>query len=256
MTSINLQTARAVGRDLASMRRYHGDAFITYELAAPQVHGRVLDIACGTGVGTKFLGQHAKEVVGVDIDAEAIAYCNKRQRLPNTTYIEADASRELPFPSEHFDVITTFETIEHLYPAQRATYLAELRRVLKKNGRILLSTPQNGIEKQTRPCPPPKHPYDHKIEFSLRELRDELTAAGFRIEKTGGILHAMRQPTTGQQAKTSLIHHFQKVTKLVPTKIKERIGHRMAGYPFDISKFSYTEKEIDKAITFYLTLRK
>jgi len=261
MGKIDLKTGRQIGRNVESMRRYHGDNFIMYELAASRIKGKVLDIACGTGVGTTFLSGHTKEVVGVDIDDETIAYCLNHHKRKNLRFIKSDATKRLPFKDKSFDTITTFETIEHLYQGDRKKYLKQLLRVLKDDGTILLSTPQNGIDKQTCEILPSIYPHGHKLEFHLKLLKKELNAAGFEIIKEGGILYE-RMPMgrvaapKGKSDRLSVFSVFQMISKIVPEIIKERIAHPLLKYPYDIKRFSYTEKKIDKAVTFYLTLKK
>src|SRR5258708_7623991 len=86
-----------------------------YRFTMPYVSGRrVLDLACGVGYGSyslRTLG--AKEVVGVDLSEEAIAYAQQNYVWSGLTYETGDA---LTWKSAvgPFDVVTSFETIEHL----------------------------------------------------------------------------------------------------------------------------------------------
>src|SRR5690606_37933155 len=100
---------------------------------------RVLDMACGCGYGTALLAERHpdKQVTGVDIDAEAIAYAQRHYRLPNLTYVCADAER---FAAEQgFDSIVSLETIEHLPHPPRL--VANYARLLASGGRVIASVP-------------------------------------------------------------------------------------------------------------------
>lgn len=138
-----------------------------YAFARPLVAGkRVLDAACGEGYGSALLAAVASEVAGVDIDAATIAHASSRYAaLGNLRYQCADITR-LPFPDQSFDVVVSFETLEHL--AAQEALLAEFSRVLTVDGVLILSSPD-------------KRTYSDLTgfcnEFHVRELyRDELLA--------------------------------------------------------------------------------
>ena len=138
-----------------------------YHFVAPLVAGReVLDIACGEGYGSALLAAHAARVTGGDIAATAIAHARTRYASrPNLEFREADCAA-LPFADASFDVVVSFETLEHI-SAQQA-FLDEIRRVLRPGGFVVLSCPNKAEYSDKR---------DHVNEFHYRELyRDELAA--------------------------------------------------------------------------------
>ena len=104
----------------------------------------VLDVACGTGYGTGYMMEKgAREVVGVDISVAAVDYARERFGTNNeASFVCADAIR-LPFVDNTFDVVVSFETIEHI--RQYGKFLGECRRVLKENGLLVCSTPNRRI---------------------------------------------------------------------------------------------------------------
>jgi SAM-dependent methyltransferase len=129
-----------------------------YEFALPLCAGKeVLDAGCGVGYGTELLAGSARRVVGVDRDAEAIAYARRRYGAPNIEFLEADVL-ELGFPDASFDVVCSFETIEHLRDHER--YLREMRRVLRPGGVYVVSTPR-ADETTEQPANP-----HHEVELS------------------------------------------------------------------------------------------
>lgn len=107
-------------------------------------NARVLDVACGEGYGTALLADWgAREVVGVDISAEAIAAATCNFQRQNTRYLCADAvATEDPLSSEAaFDLIVCFETFEHVSdPELLLRRLAEWR---KPTGTIMISCPND-----------------------------------------------------------------------------------------------------------------
>ena len=127
---------------------------------------RVLDAACGEGYGGALLADVAASVDGVDIDPAAIAHARQRYvDRANLRFACADVTR-LPFADRSFDLVVSFETLEHL--AAQEQLLAEFARVLATDGTLVLSSPD-------------KHTYSDltgvRNEFHVRELyRDELLA--------------------------------------------------------------------------------
>ncbi|HXG09844.1 MAG TPA: class I SAM-dependent methyltransferase [Gemmataceae bacterium] len=111
-----------------------------YVFAAHFVKDRtVLDAGCGCGYGAAFLAARgAARVLGVDISAEAIAYARAHYRRDNLEYRVSDVVA-LDLGDRMFDVVVSFEVIEHLADAEK--FLAEVARVLKEEGLFLVSTP-------------------------------------------------------------------------------------------------------------------
>jgi len=113
-----------------------------YERAREFARGkRVLDVACGSGYGADWLAPVAASVVGGDIDAETIAACQRDYNVPNLRFEVMDA-RSLPFPARSFDLVVSFETLEHMAEGER--FLAEAARVLADDGTLLMSVPFGG----------------------------------------------------------------------------------------------------------------
>ncbi len=114
-----------------------------YSFALPYVKGRVLDIACGSGYGAHMLAKLRKrsiqELVAVDIHQDALDYARKRYYHPLITYQKADVLD--PLLSERlgtFDVIISFETIEHV---ENDRLFKQMKSLLRRGGKLILSTP-------------------------------------------------------------------------------------------------------------------
>jgi ubiquinone biosynthesis O-methyltransferase len=128
---------------------------------------RVLDVACGTGYGSQMLSKNAESVTGVDISQETIDYARANYPADNLYYFQCDALK-LPFYDDSFDVVVSFETIEHI--SNYETFLRECRRVLKPDGIFICSTPNALI---SSPLGEIVNPY-HVIEFSYDEFTNIL----------------------------------------------------------------------------------
>jgi len=99
----------------------------------------ILDVGCGSGVVSNICANLAKTVVGTDISVNAVSYA-KSKKIKNASFLIADA-QNLPFKSSTFDVAICGEIIEHLPEPEKM--VNEVTRVLKKNGRICISTPNS-----------------------------------------------------------------------------------------------------------------
>ncbi|MFH1160287.1 MAG: class I SAM-dependent methyltransferase [bacterium] len=140
----------------------------------------VLDYGCGSGYGTARLSNYAKKVIGVDISEEVIEYCTRTYRLPNLSFQKIYPNYSLPFEDKLFDVIVSFQVIEHLPNVQR--YLFELKRVLKDRGTLFITTP-NRVHRLL-PFQKPWNP-EHIREYSLRRLNKELTPVFKKVKIMG-----------------------------------------------------------------------
>mgnify|MGYP001244144775 CR=1 FL=1 len=111
-----------------------------YDFAGRYARGaRVLDAACGTGYGSRvLLDAGAGSVLGIDIDAGAVAYARGRFAAERVWFDRADATRT-GLAAGSFDLVTSFETIEHV-PDPEAL-VEECARVLTSAGKLVISTP-------------------------------------------------------------------------------------------------------------------
>lgn len=115
-----------------------------YSFVIPYIKGRVLDIACGAGYGchmiAKTRNKSITELIGVDVDIDTINYATKRYHHPVIKYKVGDAlDPNLPQQLGEFDVILSFETLEHVQDDQ--TFVDHLLQMLKPGGKLIISTP-------------------------------------------------------------------------------------------------------------------
>lgn len=127
--------------DYALFEYYRSAKVIAFlERAGVAIHGRVLDAGCGGGGMPLSLAEHADEVVGIDpIDrfGQAGVRLARERGLKQLHFARADGMA-LPFAAGVFDLVLSHAVIEHV--ADAPLYLRECRRVLKKDGRLFLST--------------------------------------------------------------------------------------------------------------------
>lgn len=116
-----------------------------YQLACQAVCGKtVLDAACGEGYGSSLLARYAETVFGVDIDGTAVENALAKYGNENLSFIKGSIAK-LPFGDSFFDVVVSFETIEHVDGATQQLFLMEVKRVLKPGGILIMSTPNKAV---------------------------------------------------------------------------------------------------------------
>lgn len=137
---------------------------------------KLLDIACGNGHGVLYLSKYVRHVNGADISSEVILKAKEKYKGIYNIQMHVEDVTNMTFKDNIFDVVTSFETIEHVNPE---LYLREIQRVLKSKGRFILSTPQNCLGHI-----PINIEHDH--EYSLEQIRN-ITSKYFKIQKIIGI---------------------------------------------------------------------
>ena len=117
-----------------------------YYSALPLVRGKkVLDAACGEGYGTALLAKAAAHVTGIDISPDAIARAKGSYSQEGRVRFIEGSIAELPLEDHSMDVVVSFETIEHVPEDIQHNFLDEIARVLKKDGFLIMSTPNKEV---------------------------------------------------------------------------------------------------------------
>lgn len=146
-----------------------------YNFVAEFAQGKnVLDIACGSGYGTKLLSEIGKAnfVTGVDIDEEAVKYGSLRYPSPIVERFVADATSWKG--DRKFDLIVSFETIEHI--PNYGKFLDNLAENMHEDSDLYISTPIAQITTEN-----PENPY-HVIEWNFKDFHN-LLSKNFLIQE-------------------------------------------------------------------------
>lgn len=197
-----------------------------YEFAKKYVSGKsVLDVACGSGYGSFMLAETATSVSGVDISADAIEYAKTNYSASNIQYYQDNATHLL-FYDDSFDVVVSFETIEHIKDYK--TFLSECRRVLKPGGIFICSTPNSLV---SSPDGNIENPY-HVIEFSYEEFNSTLQDHFSSIE-----VHGQHD-----------INSFKELVFKSYFWIKGKLGIKRALFCRDNSEISFPVCEFKKGV--------
>jgi|ERR687898_128654 ubiquinone/menaquinone biosynthesis C-methylase UbiE len=102
---------------------------------------KMLDVGCGEGSYVRDAIEEGIDAYGIDISTHALenALAEVKDR---TSY---GSITKIPFGDEEFDVMTAFDVIEHIHPKDTSKMVQEIRRVLKPNGIIIITTPNSNF---------------------------------------------------------------------------------------------------------------
>ena len=116
-----------------------------YQMACQMAQGRtVLDAACGEGYGSSLLAQYAEKVVGLDIDKAAVSEASQKYKSEKLSFVSGSIAA-LPFEDFSFDLVVSYETIEHVPEEIQSLFLNEIQRVLRPEGILIMSTPNKAV---------------------------------------------------------------------------------------------------------------
>lgn len=127
----------------------------------------VLDIASGEGYGSFLLSKSATKVYGVDIDEKSINHAKIKYASSKNIQFNKGSTDAIPLEDESVDVVISFETLEH--HDKHDLMMQEVSRVLKKNGVLLISSPEKSIYSERDP----NNPY-HIKELALEDFSNLL----------------------------------------------------------------------------------
>jgi SAM-dependent methyltransferase len=103
---------------------------------------RALDVGCGTGNLLRTAGRRYRNVdlVGLDPDPKALARAGRKARRAGLRIrLDRGFAQELPYPDDSFDRVFSSLMLHHLDGPAKDALLAEIRRVLRPNGMLVLA---------------------------------------------------------------------------------------------------------------------
>ncbi|MHB1155512.1 MAG: class I SAM-dependent methyltransferase [Phycisphaerales bacterium] len=162
--------------------------FIDREIPVDATASRsILDVGCGAGHISRYFAEEKKlKITGIDLSDVGVAQC--AQAVPTGKFRVHDLTQPMPFDAGSFDYIWCSEVLEHLFSPLYA--LQQMKRVLKPNGKILLTVPYHdrlknvgialfAFERHYSPT------YPHIQYFTRRSLTDLVQQAGLRVNWIG-----------------------------------------------------------------------
>ncbi len=132
------------------------------KLLGGYISGKTLDVGCGTKPYEKYF--NSSEYIGLEVDNTI----NKDEKKVDVFY----KGDKIPFDNKEFDSVITSQVLEHIFNPQQ--FMEEINRVLKINGKLLLTVPFIWDEHE--------QPFDYG-RYTSFVLNDLLNKNGFKIIK-------------------------------------------------------------------------
>lgn len=136
----------------------------------------ILDAGCGTGLMMAWLRRYGKDaaVIGMDYDSHAVRFTLAR----GEKFVVLGSIAAIPFPAEYFDMVTSFDVLDSIPVAEARTPFAELGRVLRPGGLLLVRVPAfQFLYSQHDRAVYTEHRY------TAKELRARLGEQGLSVER-------------------------------------------------------------------------
>ena len=158
------------------------ETWLLGRVAAHAGGGPVVEVGSGPGHVTAHLAEAGADAIGVDLSPGMLAVA--RERLPEATFVEADAT-SLPLPDASVDVVICVTGL-HLFPDPAAA-IAEWARVLRPEGRAVTATfgrmdPAEHGGRHGAPQPP-SYPTHHELFETPELLAAAVAPAGFSLAR-------------------------------------------------------------------------
>lgn len=166
-----IQSAERVSQKDASDNFVFQRSQLAYHCAADLVHGDVLEIGTGSGYGISIISPKARTFTTIDkfdCGVDLTEYSNvefRQMKVPPLTDLQSNS----------FDFVITFQVIEHI--RNDFGFLAEIQRVLRPGGKLIISTPNKKMSLTRNPW--------HIREYTVDEFKNLLHSYFQQVEAQG-----------------------------------------------------------------------
>ncbi len=172
-----LQTAERISHQEDSDNYVYQRSMLAYVEAAKIVSGDVLEIGTGSGYGVDIISSHSNRFVTIDkYQTGNISAENGLAHQKNVEFIKMNVPPLTNIPDNSFDFVISFQVIEHIQNDKK--FVEEIYRVLKNNGKFILTTPNKKMSLTRNPW--------HVREYTITEL-DTLLKKSFQSVNTQGV---------------------------------------------------------------------
>jgi len=142
---------------------------IAYSFIQKLAEGKnVLEIGHGDGYGSMCIAQTARQVTAVDLFEENVVAASQKYARPNLKFMQMNAT-DLKFEDGQFDLVHSFQVIEHIPRDLLSQYVTEIKRVMKDGGSACIST--LNLKRNQKPGVPYDKSPHHDKEFTPEEFK-------------------------------------------------------------------------------------
>jgi|YelNatPaOPRAMG01_1025707.scaffolds.fasta_scaffold145139_1 2-polyprenyl-3-methyl-5-hydroxy-6-metoxy-1,4-benzoquinol methylase len=167
---------------------HYGKKLAIKKYLPPLPSDYIIDVGCGSGVITSFLGESGADVIGIDSNLQAITFAKNHFQNNNVQFRQGLVDENFQI-GRLVDKIYCLEVIEHIYYNQGKQMLKEFYRILKPNGKVFLTTPNYRslwpiIEwiMDRFHLAPPLAKYQHVEHYHTKKLKELCLEVGFKIK--------------------------------------------------------------------------
>ncbi len=193
-------------------------SYLAYVEAAKIVSGRVLEIGTGSGYGIKVISEKADKFVTIDKFVSDAAK-NLGSQYKNVEFLQMTVPPLHGLEDNSFDYVITFQVIEHIEDDH--TFLKEINRVLKKGGKLIVTTPNKTMSLTRNPW--------HVREYTVKEF-DDLVGKYFSSVDSMGVYGNKKIMDYYEANKASVA----KITRFDIFNLQHRLPRRLLQLPYDI----------------------
>jgi SAM-dependent methyltransferase len=206
---------------------------------------RLLDVGCGTGFSLTWLRERfgSQEAFGVDVSPHAAALW----RLRGLDTVAVATATGLPFAAAEFDLVTCFDVIYQLDPAQSRAAVAEMRRVLRPGGLLFIREPAYDWMRGAHDVA-----VGTRHRYTRGELRRLLASEGFAPRRTtyvntllfwAAVPHRLLSRVRGEgQSDVRPVPRLMNSLFASALKFEARLVNRVT-FPFGLSVVALAEKK-------------
>lgn len=189
-------------------------SLLAYHAAAERVAGDVLEIGTGSGYGIEVVAPHATSFITIDKQAPDAALI----RFPGVEFHRATVP-PLPFASNSFDCVISFQVIEHI--RRDVEFVREVERVLRPEGRFIVTTPNAPMSLTRNPW--------HVREYTAEELHGLLGSCFEQIEMLG-VFGNEKAMAYYEQNRRSV----ERIARYDIFDLQHRLPRRLLQLPYDV----------------------
>ena len=213
---MSLYTTEIASDKIPSDNPIHQRLLKAYYAAKPYIKGKLLELGCGEGRGVEVLAPLADSYVGIDKIKEIVEALSSK--YPDYSFFDGSFP-PFPFKEDSFDTIVTFQVIEHVKKDEE--FIKEIHRVLKKGGKVLITTPNIKMTLSRNPW--------HEREYTASQLED-LCGKYFSNVEVKGIAGNKKVMEYYEQNKASV----NKIMRFDVLNLQHKLPAALLRIPYDL----------------------
>lgn len=210
-------TTEITSSEISSDNPVHQRLLKAYIEAVKIVQGNILEVGCGIGRGLDVLAENVTDYTAIDKNKELIALL--QAKYPTFKFIERNIPPFEGIADNSFDFVISFQVIEHIQ--NDALFVKEIHRVLKKGGKVILSTPNRKLSLTRNPW--------HIREYTAEGLQTLMQQYFAKVEPLG--IHGNQKVMDYYEANKKAV---KKITRFDIFNLQYILPRQILQIPYDL----------------------